>query len=196
MCVTAHFERPTREHARAARRSRDCRLPYLVLLRVGFTMPPMLPPARCALTAPFHPYRCAETTQLGGLFSVALSVGSRLPGVTWHPALWSPDFPPLRHEDEGATVRPTPKGHSNTKRARKYGVLSRVDGWNGYSCRAAAFRNPRFCAPTHKPMSENFSTVGQVSALRHLQPEAIKLIALAAGDTGGETRSLFHRQLV
>ena len=30
----------------------------------------------------------------GGIFSVALSVGSRLPGVTWHPALWSPDFPP------------------------------------------------------------------------------------------------------
>jgi hypothetical protein len=26
--------------------------------------------------------------------SVALSVGSRPPGVTWPPALWSPDFPP------------------------------------------------------------------------------------------------------
>jgi len=32
----------------------------------------------------------------GGLFSVALSVGSRLPGVTWHSALRSPDFPPGR----------------------------------------------------------------------------------------------------
>ncbi len=30
------------------------------------------------------------------MFSVALSVGSRPPGVTWHPALWSPDFPPPR----------------------------------------------------------------------------------------------------
>jgi hypothetical protein len=29
----------------------------------------------------------------GGILSVALSVGSHLPGVTWHPALWSPDFP-------------------------------------------------------------------------------------------------------
>src|SRR5690242_133572 len=29
---------------------------YLVLLRAGFGLPPMLPPARCALTAPFHPY--------------------------------------------------------------------------------------------------------------------------------------------
>ena len=30
----------------------------------------------------------------GGIFSVALAVDSRLPGVTWHSALWSPDFPP------------------------------------------------------------------------------------------------------
>jgi hypothetical protein len=29
---------------------------YLVLLRVGFTLPRLLPAARCALTAPFHPY--------------------------------------------------------------------------------------------------------------------------------------------
>ena len=32
--------------------------PYLVLLRVGFTLPPALQPERCALTAPFHPYPC------------------------------------------------------------------------------------------------------------------------------------------
>ena len=31
-------------------------LPYSALHRVGFTLPPVLPPARCALTAPFHPY--------------------------------------------------------------------------------------------------------------------------------------------
>ena len=34
-------------------------LPYLVLLRVGFTLPPVSPPTRCALTAPFHPYPVA-----------------------------------------------------------------------------------------------------------------------------------------
>ena len=28
---------------------------YLTLLRVGFTVPPLLPETRCALTAPFHP---------------------------------------------------------------------------------------------------------------------------------------------
>lgn len=36
---------------------------------------------------------------LGGLFSVALSVGSRLPGITWHFALWSPDFPLYKYSD-------------------------------------------------------------------------------------------------
>jgi hypothetical protein len=32
--------------------------PCLALLRVGFTMRRLLPAARCALTAPFHPYLC------------------------------------------------------------------------------------------------------------------------------------------
>src|SRR5690606_18928088 len=32
------------------------RRPYSVLLPVGFTVPPMLPLARWALTPPFHPY--------------------------------------------------------------------------------------------------------------------------------------------
>lgn len=66
---------------------------YLVLLQVGFTLPLLLPEARCALTAPFHPYRLDK--QAGGLLSVALAVGSRPPGVTWHLTLWSPDFPHL-----------------------------------------------------------------------------------------------------
>src|SRR6201995_5792589 len=37
-----------------------CR-PYSVLLPVGFAVPPPLPDARCALTAPFHP--CRADTQ-------------------------------------------------------------------------------------------------------------------------------------
>jgi len=43
----------------------------------------------------------------GGLFSAALSVGSRLPGVTWHSAQWSPDFPPSYLNDKTATVQST-----------------------------------------------------------------------------------------
>lgn len=44
---------------------------------------------------------------LGGIFSAALSVGSRPPGVTWHPAQWSPDFPPFYRGDKTATAQPT-----------------------------------------------------------------------------------------
>ena len=36
---------------------------------------------------------------IGGLLSAALVVGLRPPGVTWHPALWSPDFPPPFHKE-------------------------------------------------------------------------------------------------
>jgi len=51
---------------------------------------------------------------IGGLLSVALVVGLRLPGVTWHPALWSPDFPPSclstrMHNNKTATAQPTPR---------------------------------------------------------------------------------------
>gem|GEM_PF-4580810 len=67
-------------------------IPYSALLRVGFTMPRLSPAARCALTAPFT-LACAGEPAIGGVLSVALSVASRRPGVTRHPALWSSDFP-------------------------------------------------------------------------------------------------------
>ncbi len=67
-----------------------CFPPYLVLLRVGFTLPPASQSERCALTAPFHPYpggtgRPGEPDgpvrkpsrkrgSRGGIFSVALAV--------------------------------------------------------------------------------------------------------------------------
>ena len=93
MRVAAHLEQPTRKHALAARCGLRRMLPYLALLPAGFALPSPLPSTRCALTAPFQPCRHA-CARLGGIFSVALSVGSRPPGVTWRRALWSPDFPP------------------------------------------------------------------------------------------------------
>src|SRR5271166_3002017 len=62
----------------AARRS------YSVLLPAGLAVPPTLPPARCALTAPFHPCRDARGPcgpRPGGLLSVALSLGFPPPDV-------------------------------------------------------------------------------------------------------------------
>ena len=91
--------------------------PYLVLLRVGFTLPPALPPERCALTAPFHPYPGGRTGRPGeparslrwpSAFAgrwVAEAVSflwhwpstgleARVPDVIRHTALRSSDFPP------------------------------------------------------------------------------------------------------
>ena len=70
--------------------------PYLVLLRAGFCLPPVLPQARCALTAPFHPYRFVPVLasgRRGGMFSVPLSFRLPCPGVTRRTALRSSDFP-------------------------------------------------------------------------------------------------------
>ncbi|SRR5258708_1445414 len=63
---------------------------YQVLLRVGFTWPTGLPAAGGLLPPPFHLHR---SWICGCVFSVALSLGSRPPGVTRHSALWSSDFP-------------------------------------------------------------------------------------------------------
>ena len=97
----------------------SCFPPYLVLLRVGFTLPPSLLPERCALTAPFHPYRTgrpglrpsgqlarAEARATGGMFSVALAVhGPLRPRPGRYPAhcpaefgLSSPGNPCLRKD--------------------------------------------------------------------------------------------------
>ncbi len=61
--VARRLQQPTRDGGSRHRpevltlaRQTSCR-PYSVLLPVGFALPPALPPARCALTAPFHPCR-------------------------------------------------------------------------------------------------------------------------------------------
>jgi hypothetical protein len=85
--LTARLARPTRaadrKHSRTLASPQDAGRPYSVLLPVGFTLPISLPKPRCALTAPFHPYPiCRNKT--GGLFSVALSLGSPPPDVIRH----------------------------------------------------------------------------------------------------------------
>ena len=98
--------------------------PYLVLLRVGFTLPPALLPARCALTAPFHPYRTGRPgIRPSGLTSVpkheqpavcflwhwpSTGLYARVPDVIRHTALRSSDFPLPDHcsrRNPAATAR-------------------------------------------------------------------------------------------
>ncbi len=106
----------------------------MVLLRVEFTL------QRTIASRPVRSYRTLsplpvphypKVAAIGGFLSAALVVGSRLPGVTWHPALWSPDFPPLCQSPEGrqrqypkGPQRQSPEGHQQSS---GYPVNSGVD---------------------------------------------------------------------
>ena len=89
-CIAARLKQPTRAARRETRLPRlpGARRPYSVLLRVGFAVRPLLPAARCALAAPFHP--CCGPKPVSGLLSVALSLGSPPAGVTRHPCFAEP----------------------------------------------------------------------------------------------------------
>jgi len=65
--------------------------------------------------------------EAGGIFSAALSVGSRPPGVTWHPALWSPDFPPFRLKAETRLPGRLPQLLSTTHHGNDSVYVSRVN---------------------------------------------------------------------
>ena len=66
----------------------DC----LRLHAVGFAMPPSSPKERCALTAPFHPYRCREAPAVSFLWHCP-EPASRLVVISHHRVLPCSDFP-------------------------------------------------------------------------------------------------------
>ncbi len=94
------------------------RRPYSVLLPVGFALPPPLPEARCALTAPFHP--CPQAAPVARKRVRAVCFLWHFPWgrprrpLTGTVPSWSPDFPPPHHPNRrcgadlaAATVRPS-----------------------------------------------------------------------------------------
>ena len=98
--VAERLARPTRRAVRKPTRGPKRRPPsYSVLLPVGFTLPPPSPKARCALTAPFHPYPRTQAEALARrrfAFCGTFPWGRprrALPGTVFP---WSPDFPPCR----------------------------------------------------------------------------------------------------
>ncbi len=122
---SASRDRPGRlpdDRLPTSRSSSTCR-PYLVLLPVGFTLPLPLPAARCALTAPFHPYPpeggrfafCGTVPGIApaGCYPAPCHRGARtfLPrGVTLEggrPAVWH------------AVGRPVPGRGQGSRRARR-----------------------------------------------------------------------------
>jgi hypothetical protein len=84
------------------------RCPYSVLLPVGFTVPSLLPRTRCALTAPFHPCPSPPSpVAKGGLFSVALSLGSPPPEVIRHRISMEPGLSSQRADKPAQAERPS-----------------------------------------------------------------------------------------
>jgi hypothetical protein len=126
-------------------------LPYLALLQVGFAVPSSVATdaVRSYRTVSPLPARTHEGTDLGGLLSVALSVGSRPPGVTWHLVRRSPDFPP-----------PTPARAGEDSDCPASSRSQDIAGWARTQCprrgdrlRAApALQRPlRFANPLNSP---------------------------------------------
>jgi len=68
--------------------------------------------------------------EAGGLLSAALSVGSRRPGVTWHLALWSPDFPRERKRPRDCLTHSGAKTtliHPVTQTSKNRNLLHQAD---------------------------------------------------------------------
>jgi hypothetical protein len=129
--VAERLTRPTRAAARKARPAASanadsaCRS-YLVLLPVGFALPPPLPAARCALTAPFHPCRPCDPTNghawARRYVSVALVPGVAPAGRYPAPYLRGARTflpPPQRDKRERrAAIRPSDMGSCGMPRPR------------------------------------------------------------------------------
>src|ERR1044071_9054872 len=91
MRVAAHLERPTRKPAWAMRVARKLRASLFGLAPGGVCRATECYHRRGALL-PHHFTLTASVRRFGGLFSVALSVDSRPPGVTWRLALGARTF--------------------------------------------------------------------------------------------------------
>ena len=79
--------------------------PYSVLLLAGLAVPPTLPPTRCALTAPFHPYPAPLPRELrrAVCFLWRYPWGRPRRALPAAMSKWSPDFP---RPPEGGRDRP------------------------------------------------------------------------------------------
>ena len=73
--------------------------------RRAWALTPRFHPCLCL---PRRPHQAAASSAIGGVISVALSLGSPRVAVSDLPALWSPDFPPADGACPPATFRPPP----------------------------------------------------------------------------------------
>ncbi len=114
--IARRLQQPTRESiaSRTGSRSPWRTAPCLALLRVGFTKPAESPRLLVRSYRTFSPLPDPSAAAkhpraaIGGVFSVALSLASRPVGVTDHPVLRSPDFPPAAGHLAAATASGRP----------------------------------------------------------------------------------------
>ena len=102
------------------------RHPYSVLLPVGFALPPPLPEARCALTAPFHPCHVEARRRrraVRSLWHFPWGRPRRTLSGTVFP--WSPDFPPPRPFETCGSGHPAnwQAGVRHSKRCRQQNLV-------------------------------------------------------------------------
>ena len=102
ICLSSQYPKPVHFRGRGTSRSS---VSYLALHPMGFSVPRCLRSARCALTAPFHPYPGLAPVAVCSLWHCPLgrlapsppACIAGLTGVTRHRALWCSDFPPSTH---------------------------------------------------------------------------------------------------
>ena len=108
----------------------------------------------CGALLPHHFTLTSRAMRGGGMLSVALSVGSHRPGVTWRPALRSPDFPlpgwdganQRRPLGLTAIARLTPTCHLTTKTGVRSQRLVRGCGeLGGVLCQIRCRQREAFC---------------------------------------------------
>ena len=153
--VAGRLEQPTRarrptDEAPLDARGRQAHRSYSVLLPAGLAVPPTLPPARCALAAPFHPYRCAGPC--GPRPAVCLlwrfPWGRPRRTLSGAVSVWSPDFPPLLNGGRPADWRNRHMG-ARRRRSRRKGLPRPRPASPARSGRPRRRRS--FIAPTARP---------------------------------------------
>jgi hypothetical protein len=163
------LKRPTRGPARAARCGPKTACPPIWSCSgVGFTLPSLLPPTRCALTAPFHPYRPARKRGLAVYFLWHFPwarAPQALPGTL---PCGARTFLPPGFAPEAAAAWPTPRG--------------------SLSCWPAGSKCARY-ATTIQPTASSIARTG------HGQADPVEPVLAASGETRGQGGGLFQGEL-
>jgi len=161
--IARRLQQPTRESiaSRTGSRPPQRTAPCLALLRVGFTEPAESPRLLVRSYRTFSPLPDPPPgakhprAAIGGVFSVALSLASRPVGVTDHPVLRSPDFPPAAGRLAAASAGGRPV-HFETKLGTRTSLVVHDRAQWARECWAEEFPVLAFRFPTFRcPLSQS-----------------------------------------